>query len=101
MERVELGPETDLRDVVERVREDKMPRLIERDGEPLAVVVSPEQFAVEREPTSKRRKAHLLSLAGVWSDLDADHMIEELYKRRHEAPLGWSVNGEARRENAT
>jgi prevent-host-death family protein len=86
IERIDLGPDTDLRDVVERVREDKMPRLIERDGEPLAVVVSPEQFEAAREPTSKRRKEQLLSLAGVWSDLDADRMIEDVYRRRHETP---------------
>ncbi|MBI2862742.1 MAG: helix-turn-helix domain-containing protein [Chloroflexi bacterium] len=43
----------------------------------------------EREPTepkSKRLKEKLLSLAGVWSDLDADRLIEEIYKARHEAP---------------
>ena len=86
VERIELGPETDLWDVVERVREDKIPRLIERDGEPLAVVVSPEHFEAAREPTSKRRKEQLLALAGVWSDLDADRMIEDVYRRRHETP---------------
>jgi hypothetical protein len=86
MERIELGPETDLRDVVERVREDKMPRLIERNGEALALMISPECFEAAREPTSKRLKEQLLALAGVWSDLDADRMIDELYRRRHEAP---------------
>jgi prevent-host-death family protein len=86
MERIELRPETDLHDVVERVREDKMPRLIERNGEPLAVVVSPDQYEVGDEPTSKRLKEELLSLAGVWSDLDADRMIEDVYRRRHETP---------------
>ncbi len=82
MERVELGPETNLRNVVERVWEDKMPRLIERDGKPLAVVVSPEDFEAASEPKSKRLKERLLSLAGVWSDLDADQMIDELYRCR-------------------
>jgi prevent-host-death family protein len=86
IERVELGPETDLRDLVERVREDKMPRLIERNGEALAVVVSPEHFEPARDPKSKRMKEQLLSLAGVWSDLDANRMIDELYRLRHETP---------------
>jgi hypothetical protein len=85
IERIELGPETDLRAVVERVWEDKLPRLIERDGEPLAVLVSPEAFA-PIEPNSKQRKAQLLALAGVWRDLDAEHMIAELYRRREESP---------------
>lgn len=35
---------------------------------------------------SRRLKGQLLSLAGVWSDLDADAMIEALYRARHEAP---------------
>jgi PHD/YefM family antitoxin component YafN of YafNO toxin-antitoxin module len=100
MERIELGPDTDLRKVVERVREDKMPRLIERDGEPLAVVVSPEQLEVADEPTSKRRKERLLSLAGVWSDLDADRMIDDLYRRRHEASPSPSAHEEADTQNA-
>jgi PHD/YefM family antitoxin component YafN of YafNO toxin-antitoxin module len=86
VKRIELGQETDLRDVVEQVWEDKIPRLIERDGEPLAMVVSPEDFDTTYEPKSRRLKERLLSLAGVWSDLDADRMIEELYRRRHEPP---------------
>ena len=28
----------------------------------------------------------LLSFAGIWSDLDGDRMIEELYAARHESP---------------
>jgi hypothetical protein len=86
IERVELGPDTNLRDVLKRVREDKMPRLIEEDGEALAVVVSPESFEGAYLPKSKRMKQQMLSLAGVWSDLDADQLIEEIYRRRHEAP---------------
>ena len=31
-------------------------------------------------------KDRLLSLAGVWGDLDADEMIDRLYKGRHAAP---------------
>ena len=38
MQRIQLTPETDLHDVIEQVREDQTPRLIEKEGEPLAVV---------------------------------------------------------------
>ena len=37
-------------------------------------------------PTSRRRKKELLDFAGIWSDLDGDRMIEELYAARHESP---------------
>ncbi|MBI2912574.1 MAG: hypothetical protein HYY03_01490 [Chloroflexi bacterium] len=38
------------------------------------------------EPKSKRLKEKLLSFAGIWRDLDADRLIEEVFKGRHEAP---------------
>lgn len=37
-------------------------------------------------PTSRRRREELLAFAGIWSDLDGDRMIEELYAARHESP---------------
>ena len=37
-------------------------------------------------PTSRRRREELLTFAGIWSDLDADRMIEELYAARHDSP---------------
>ena len=38
-------------------------------------------------PTSRRRREELLSFAGIWSDLDGDRMIEEIYAARHESRL--------------
>lgn len=47
-------------------------------------MVDPEEYAgLSGAPKGKRFKKELLSLAGVWSDLDAVEMIEELYKARH------------------
>jgi PHD/YefM family antitoxin component YafN of YafNO toxin-antitoxin module len=86
IERVELLPDTDLRSIVEHVGEDGTPRIIERDGKPLAVVVSPEDFLETAQPRSRRLREQLLALAGVWSDLDADAMIDEVYRARHELP---------------
>jgi hypothetical protein len=34
--------------------------------------------SVEVEPNSKRLKKELLTMAGVWRDLDADRLIEEV-----------------------
>lgn len=38
IERMQLTPQTDLRDLVEQVAEDKTPRLLEEEGRPLAMV---------------------------------------------------------------
>ncbi|MCL5075716.1 MAG: type II toxin-antitoxin system Phd/YefM family antitoxin [Chloroflexi bacterium] len=87
LKRVRLGPNTNLVRILEDVHTDKTPRLIEREGEPLAVVINPEDYTEAAPiPKSKRHKNKLLDLAGVWSDLDADRMIDDLYKARHEAP---------------
>ena len=87
LRRVRLDPTTDILHILEDVHLDKAPRLIEREGEPLAVVVDPDEYAgYPPTPKSKRFKKELLSSAGVWSDLDADEMIKELYKARHDAP---------------
>ena len=38
------------------------------------------------EPKSRRSKQELMALAGVWKDIDADVLIEYIYRARHEAP---------------
>lgn len=37
-------------------------------------------------PKSKKNKAKLLSLAGVWKDLDAEKLIDAILRARHESP---------------
>ncbi len=64
-----------------------------KDDQPV-FLVTPQRSQPRREavpalddvPTSRLRREELLSFAGIWSDLDGDHMIEELYAARHEAP---------------
>ena len=38
------------------------------------------------EPKSKLNKDKIMALAGIWSDIDADELIERIYRWRHEAP---------------
>jgi hypothetical protein len=38
------------------------------------------------EPRSKCSKKELMAFAGVWTDIDADSLIEYIYRARHEAP---------------
>lgn len=42
--------------------------------------------ALDDVPTSRRRQ-ELLSFAGIWSDLDGDRMIEEIYAARRASRL--------------
>jgi hypothetical protein len=84
LKRVRLEPDTN---ILEDVHADKVPRLIERGGEALAVVVAPEEDALGAGPPKSRQlREKLLSHAGAWRDLDAEHMIEELYRARRESP---------------
>lgn len=87
LSRVTIETGVDLVAVVEAVHDDHLPRLVERNGRVLALVVAPDEaHEVAAMPKSRRFKDRLLALAGSWSDLDADAMIERLYAERHEAP---------------
>jgi PHD/YefM family antitoxin component YafN of YafNO toxin-antitoxin module len=85
--RIRLDADTDLVSLVEDVHADRAPRVLERDGEDVAVILSPDDYAdLTGEPKSKRNKERLLALAGVWKDENAPALIEEIYRRRHDAP---------------
>lgn len=51
MQRVQLTPQTDLRDLVEQVAKDKTPRLLEEEGRSLAVVSPVDADALATAPT--------------------------------------------------
>jgi hypothetical protein len=90
--RITLEAGTDVLGILEDVHTDKIPRLLERDGQPLAVVLDPADYReFASQPKSKRLKKDLLSLAGVWSDLDADRLIQHVYQARHESPASNTV----------
>jgi hypothetical protein len=85
--RVELTSEATALAILEAVDADHIPRLVERDGRPIAVVLAPEDYEdTVPIPKSRRFKAELMALAGAWKDIDADAMIEYIYRGRHESP---------------
>jgi prevent-host-death family protein len=86
VERVNLNSDTDLQSLVERVHEDGWPRIIERHGEPVAVVISADAFGGSPRLQSLTQQENLLAFAGIWRDLDADALIADVYRRRHESP---------------
>jgi hypothetical protein len=85
--RIKLEPHTDLTALLNAVQADGEPRILERNGEDIAVIVSPEAYAdLTGEPKSKRNRKKLLALAGAWRDEDRDELIERIYRHRHESP---------------
>ncbi|MBI2907242.1 MAG: hypothetical protein HYX92_06255 [Chloroflexi bacterium] len=92
LKRIDLRPDTDLLHLLEEVHADRTPRLIEREGVALAVVVNPEDYA-EAMALTKDGTARALKAAGAWSDLDTDAMLKRTYDARHEAPTDVSLPG--------
>ncbi len=91
--RVRYGNGEDLLKVIDEVRSDKESRILEKDGEEVAVIVSTEEYVeLTGEPKSKRNKAKLLAIAGAWKDADTDKMVEEIYRARHESPASTPVH---------
>ena len=77
MKKVELRPDTDLNKVVEDVCKDGVPRLLVRDGVPVAVVSKPDDVVLDlNAKMSDERRERLLALAGAWKDIDAEQMID-------------------------
>ncbi len=81
-----LQPETNLLEILEAVHTDKTPRMIEREGEALAVVLDPEDYSGPAAPTTTASITRALEAAGAWKDLDTDAIVEKIYRARHEAP---------------
>ena len=83
--RIAIGPETDLLRVLEEVHADKEPRVVEKEGEAIAAIISMEDFATALGP-SEEGMARALEAAGAWKELDTDSMVEAIYRARHESP---------------
>jgi PHD/YefM family antitoxin component YafN of YafNO toxin-antitoxin module len=81
--RIAIGPETDLLRVLEEVHADKEPRVVEKEGEAIAAIISMEDFATALGPSEE---GMAMALAGAWKDLNTDSMVEAIYRARHESP---------------
>ena len=90
--RVTLTPDTDLVDIVEAVHTDGTPRLIEREGKALAVVVGPDDYQGMLAGPTAEGIARALAAAGAWKDLDTDILLETLDHIRHDSPASPPVH---------
>ena len=85
--RVKLAASTDLLALVEEVKTDKAPRVLERNGVVLAAIVSVEDLEKIVLPfPSPEGIRRALEAAGAWKDVDTDALIEDIYRWRHESP---------------
>lgn len=85
--RIKLAADTDLLGLVEKVRADKEPRVLEKDGEVVAAIVSSEDLDRLMLPEPSREGiARALGAAGAWKDIDTDALVEKIYRARHESP---------------
>ena len=84
---------SDLASAAEAVNADKAPRVLERDGEPLAALVSMEDLnRLLLEGPAPEGIARALAAAGAWADINGDDLIERIYRARHESPPSQPVN---------
>jgi hypothetical protein len=87
--RINTADGTELANLADAVCTDKAARVIERDGQPTAAVVSLEDL--ERllllGPLPEAVRSAIIS-SGGWKDneLEADSLIDQIYRWRHEAP---------------
>ena len=86
LKRVRIARGTELTSLAEAVNLDKEPRLLERDGEVLAALVSLEDLdRLMLAGPAAEGISRALSVAGAWSDM-SDEVIESIYRARHESP---------------
>jgi hypothetical protein len=80
---INLEDNSELEKLLDELRADKPPRVLERDGEPFAIMLDPADYSEwKRVPKSRANKERILKFAGVWGDLDADQMIADIYRWR-------------------
>ena len=74
----------DLVRLAEEVDATNKPRVLKRDNTPLAIL-SPVK---KKQPSQAKSKAikETLALAGAWSDLDFEEMLDALDHIRHDSP---------------
>lgn len=85
--RVKLNSDRDVVEALDAVHADSVPRVIERDGEAIAAIVSVKDLErlTEFRP-SKEAIARALAAAGSWRDLGGEEIAEKIARWRHESP---------------
>lgn len=85
--RVRLTNDHDAVEALDAVHADGVPRVIERDGRPVAMIVSIEELEYPSLPTPTREGiARALALGGTWKDLGGEDLADKIHRWREESP---------------
>ncbi len=85
--RIRIANDHDAVEALEAVKADSVPRIVVRDGEAVAAIVSMGDFARLNLPEpSDEDIARALRAVGAWKDLGGDDLAETIHRWRHEAP---------------
>jgi len=95
--KVKVENDQDIVRVVKGTIADHAPRMLERNGEPLAVLLSPEDYAelsreAEIDPWTgydpARVKETLAQAGGIFAGVDRAQMLRDIYDARGQASKG-------------
>jgi hypothetical protein len=67
--------------LVDSVRDDQVPHVLQRDGEEVAVLMPVHPRRAGPRMTQADHEAFLAS-AGGWKDVDTDRLLEDIYEHR-------------------
>ena len=81
--RATVRSDRDFRRIVDDVKRDRQPRIIEKSGETLAAVVSLEDLdrVLQRDPTPEDIEVSLEAI-GAWRDVDTERLKQDIYEGR-------------------
>ncbi|HET7036974.1 MAG TPA: hypothetical protein VFI42_14920 [Thermomicrobiaceae bacterium] len=96
---IDVADFPELRRIADEVNQTGEPRLLQRDGEDLAIIVPiTELRRPSRRPKTEADYQAFLSSAGGWADLDTDKLVADIYadrRRSNRPPLelggSWST----------
>jgi hypothetical protein len=84
---VKVKTGVDIANAVEEFTNDKIPRLIKRGNDDLALITNPQDYHSDVITRNMKNKAKFMSLSGRWKHLDTDTMKETIKRAREQAPI--------------
>lgn len=85
--RIRISTDHDAVAALDAVEADKVPRVIVRNGEPVAAIVSMGDFErLNLAEPSQEAISRALRAIGAWRDLGGDDLAETIHRWRHESP---------------
>lgn len=85
--RIRIASDHDAVEALDAVKADSVPRIVLRDGEPVAAIVSMGDFErLALASPSPEARARAIRALGGWKELGGDDLTERIYDLRHDTP---------------